>query len=111
MELTQGAKMMIDASHSGQQVALYVGQAAELRLPENPTTGFRWFVVADGGPACRLDDNGFHGADGPPGRGGEHVWGLVGVSAGACDLQLAYRRGFGAAAAGETGFALHVEVK
>ena len=102
--------MMIDASHSGQQVALYVGQAAELRLPENPTTGFRWFVVADGGPACRLDDNGFHGADGPPGRGGEHVWGLVGVSAGGCELQLDYRRSFGSAEAG-TGFALHVQVK
>ena len=55
--------MMIDASHSGQQVALQVGQAAELRLPENRTTGFRWFVVSDGGPACRLDDNGFQGRD------------------------------------------------
>jgi len=103
--------MMIDASHSGQQVALQVGQAAELRLPENPTTGFRWFVVSDGGPACRLDDNGFHGPDGPPGRGGEHVWELVGVSAGACELQLAYRRSFGSAAAGGTGFALNVQVK
>jgi inhibitor of cysteine peptidase len=103
--------MMIDASYSGQQVALSVGQTAELRLPENPTTGFRWSVVSDGDPACRLNDNGFHGGDGTPGRGGEHVWRLVGVSAGACELRLAYRRSFDAAGVNAGAFALHVQVK
>jgi len=102
--------MVIDASHSGQHIVLEIGEVAEVRLPENPSTGFRWRVVTEGGPACRLDDSGFHGAQGPPGRGGEHVWRLVGVSAGPCELRLAYSRNFVSAASGSA-FSLHVRVK
>jgi inhibitor of cysteine peptidase len=103
--------MIIDSSYSGQQFALDVGQVVELRLPENPTTGFRWTVASGGGGACRLDDHGFQGPGSRPGQGGEHVWRLVGVDAGPCDLQLAYRRSFVAASPSDTGFTLHVQVK
>ena len=40
--------LIIGASDAGQTVELPVGQTMELRLEENPTTGFRWNVEASG---------------------------------------------------------------
>ncbi len=37
--------IVVDQSASGQTLDLPVGQVIELRLAENPTTGFRWTVV------------------------------------------------------------------
>jgi inhibitor of cysteine peptidase len=84
--------LTIDQSYDGRSIDLAVGQAIELRLPENPTTGFSWTVRADGEPACDL-------AEGPaappgtlPGQGREHVWTIRGVDAGTCRIALIYQR-------------------
>jgi inhibitor of cysteine peptidase len=102
--------IIFDQNASGQVVDLPVGQVAELRLPENPTTGFRWAVTSAASPACRLTDEDFQGAPGLPGRGGPHIWQLTAVAPGECNIQLTCRRGFAPDAPGNTVFALHVRV-
>jgi inhibitor of cysteine peptidase len=39
---------VFSASHNGQTVAVGVGETLTLRLPENPTTGYRWKVESFG---------------------------------------------------------------
>ncbi len=81
---------------AGQTVKMSVGQVVELRLKENPTTGFRWQFRRNGEPACRIRED-FLETDAPtqparPGQGGTHVWRLEGVQVGVCDLVLVYVR-------------------
>jgi inhibitor of cysteine peptidase len=85
----------IDDSFTDQVVQLTVGQVIELRLKENPTTGFRWSFAADGQPACAVISDNFDPPHGLPGAGGEHTWQIKAVHAGNCYLQLLYQRSFG----------------
>ena len=89
--------LQIDASQSGQTVQIAVGEAVELRLAENRMTGFRWTVLRDGAPECRIADAGPERSGGPnkharPGHGSTHVWRISGVQAGTCEVALAYAR-------------------
>ncbi len=102
--------MIIDQAYAGHQIQLSVGQVAELRLPENRTTGYRWTVTSADSPACSLAEEGFHVEPGPPGQGGEHVWRLTAAAPGSCDIQLTYRRSFAPDAPGNTVFTLHLRV-
>jgi predicted secreted protein len=89
--------LQIDASQAGQTVQIAVGEAVELRLAENLTTGSRWTVLRDGAPACRITDAGSE-PDGAvsqppkPGQGSTHVWRIAGIQPGTCDVALAYAR-------------------
>lgn len=84
--------MVIDQGFAGRTVDLPVGQVVELRLAENPTTGFRWVFVSQGGPVCAVLGGDFRAPSGPPGRAGEHVWEIKGVQPGECELTLSYAR-------------------
>ncbi len=89
--------LQIDASQTGQTVQIAVGEAVELRLAENRTTGSRWRVVRNGAPACRIADAGseIHGPRSRhprPGEGSTHIWRISGVQAGTCEVALAYAR-------------------
>ena len=42
------AELRLSRDADGTQVALAVGDVVLLALPENPTTGYRWTVDADG---------------------------------------------------------------
>ena len=44
--------MVVDQSYSGQTLDLPFGQVMELRLAENPTTGYRWTFLSNGEPSC-----------------------------------------------------------
>ena len=105
--------IVVDQNHSGQIIDLPVGQVIELRLAENPTTGYRWSFVADGAPACVVVADRFDGptgpAGGPPGRGGEHAWQIKGAVAGECRIAMRYARGFQPDAPAQS-FALTVRV-
>ena len=46
--------MTLDEHADGRTVDLRVGQELEIRLTENPTTGFRWQIESSGGPAGEL---------------------------------------------------------
>jgi hypothetical protein len=71
----------ISESFDGKTVDLSVGQVIELRLKENPTTGFRWQLRRDGTPACRITEDFIEPATTErapvPGRGSTHVWHVV----------------------------------
>jgi inhibitor of cysteine peptidase len=101
--------IIIDQTHSGQTLDLPVGQVMEVRLAENPTTGYRWAVVANGAPACAVLNDRFERPAGPPGAGGEHMWQIKGIAAGECEIAMHYRRSFQPDAVGQS-FALHVRV-
>ncbi|HEX7967188.1 MAG TPA: protease inhibitor I42 family protein [Stellaceae bacterium] len=102
--------MLVGESLNDQMIDLAVGETVEVRLPENPSTGFRWHVIADGKPACALVGDAFAAPSGPPGRGGEHSWTFGAVHPGQCDIELRYRRRW--EGAGDTGrsFKVHVRV-
>jgi len=101
--------MTVDQAQSGRTLDLPVGQVLELRLAENPTTGYRWAFVTDGTPTCAVLGDRFEGANGPPGQGGEHSWTIKGVKPGACDIAMQYRRSFQPDAPAGS-FALHIRV-
>jgi predicted secreted protein len=107
----QGSDMLtLDDSAAGQAVNLAVGQVIELRLAENPTTGFVWSVVRDGAPACAVVGQAFVAAQGGvPGQGGRKTWHIEGRRAGDCDILLVNRRPFEPHGA-QRDFVLHVRV-
>jgi inhibitor of cysteine peptidase len=101
--------IVVDQNHSGQTIDLPVGQVIELRLAENPTTGYRWTFVADGAPTCVVVSDRFERPTGPPGEGGEHAWQIKGALVGECQIAMQYARSFKPGATVRF-FALHVRV-
>ncbi len=101
--------IIVDQTNSGQTVDLPVGQVMELRLAENPTTGYRWSFTADGTPTCAVLNDRFDRPGGPPGQGGQHTWQIKGVAVGNCDISMQYRRSFAPDAVAGS-FNLHVRV-
>jgi len=103
--------LVINEASSGQTVELSTGQVMELRLPENPTTGFRWHVTSPGGPACRIIFDTYQSPDRAiPGAGGAHVWRVEAVQPGLCNLTLRYSRSWDTEAASGRGFAVQIRV-
>ncbi|HMK69278.1 MAG TPA: protease inhibitor I42 family protein, partial [Stellaceae bacterium] len=100
---------LVDETFSAQTVELPVGQVMELRLQENPTTGFRWVFAEDGVPCFSLVSDAYEGG-GAPGAGGEHKWQMKAVQLGNCELRLFYRRSFEPDASPARSFVLHVKV-
>jgi inhibitor of cysteine peptidase len=68
-----------------------VGDRAEVRLPENPTTGYRWQIASDDS-RLRLVDDRFEGAQAPRGAGGVRVLVFEAVQAGSASLRLTKSR-------------------
>ncbi len=90
-----GSAMRLDETGDGSTVTLRPGEALELVLPETRTTGYRWEVVHDGAPICRVVANAFQAGDRRPGAPGQHAWRIVGASPGTAAVSLALRRPFG----------------
>jgi inhibitor of cysteine peptidase len=81
-----------DENANGSERILAVGDELALVLPENPTTGFRWELVSDGVPACRLEGDEYRSPSGLPGAGGTHQWRFRATQAGIGTIELRYRR-------------------
>jgi inhibitor of cysteine peptidase len=87
--------LQLDESDNEREIELHVGEEFEIRLPENPTTGFRWRLASNGEPACILESNFFETADhSPPGRGGSHYWRFQAAQVGLGNISLVYMRSF-----------------
>ena len=73
---------------------LRVGDELILRLPENPTTGFRWQVQPSADPALRRIDDRFEPGSGSPlpGASGTRVLKFAASSPGTVQLSLAHRQ-------------------
>jgi inhibitor of cysteine peptidase len=65
-----------------------------VRLPENPTTGYRWQPEPDD-VRLKLVDDRFEGAEVPRGAGGDRVLVFEAVRAGPARLHCAMRRTWG----------------
>jgi inhibitor of cysteine peptidase len=82
----------VDEGGDGRQIDLPLGELLEIRLAENPTTGFRWHLVANGSPACVLAGDSYEAAGRRPGQGGQHVWRFRAARRGEVAIELRYAR-------------------
>ena len=101
----------IDEASSGQTVSLPNGQIAELRLRENPTTGFRWRTRHTGEPNCRIKEDFLEPATAsPPGEGRVHIWRIEAIQIGVCELSLNYVRAWDDTQPPARSFEVHISV-
>jgi inhibitor of cysteine peptidase len=88
--------LVLREQDAGKIVDVPVGGVAEIRLSENPTTGYRWAIAQFSGKICAIIHDEFI----PPvsnalGAGGEHVWRLRAMAPGDCEIELVYARSSG----------------
>jgi predicted secreted protein len=111
------AKMLrIDENHDGRTVQLATGDALELSLAENRTTGYRWHFVetaAEAAPSsCHLVKDFYEpGSAGVVGQGGVHCWRFQAAEPGVCRIGLEYRRSWEKGTAPGRTFRIRVEVR
>lgn len=72
---------------AGTHRSVQVGDRTEVRLPENPTTGYRWQIPSDDS-RFRLVEDRFEGAQSPRGAGGVRVLVFDAVRSGSASLRL-----------------------
>jgi inhibitor of cysteine peptidase len=83
----------LDFHSSGQTVTVAPGDRLELRLEENPTTGFRWYIENDENSVLVLEDDAFtHLPDGVSGAGGTRDLVFKVAKQGQGMLRASYRR-------------------
>jgi inhibitor of cysteine peptidase len=85
----------VSADQSGTSVALASGQDLVVRLPSNPTTGYRWIYVEPKDAVLRVDGPSSYEAQstgGAAGAGGTEIWKLAPLKPGQQQLRFEYRR-------------------
>ena len=85
----------VSADQSGTSVALASGQDLVVRLPSNPTTGYRWIYVEPKDAVLRVDGPSSYeaqSAGGAAGAGGTEIWKLAPLKPGQQQLRFEYRR-------------------
>jgi predicted secreted protein len=100
----------VGEDQNGHEIELPVHQRFLISLPENRTTGYRWFLEAGGEPVCSLIEDGYESGGMTPGRGGSHFWRFEAVQPGGAALELAYRRPWEGGGAPARTFTLRVRV-
>jgi inhibitor of cysteine peptidase len=85
--------MKLNQGDNGRALDIHADGEIELRLPENPTTGFRWRTTQGGGPVARLLEDHFEPGQ-RPGQPGTHLWRYRAGAPGVCEIKLEYRRGW-----------------
>ena len=89
------APVTVSAEQSGTSVALTSGQDLVVRLPSNPSTGYRWIYVEPKDAVLRVDGpSSFEtqSAGGAAGAGGTEIWKLAPFKPGQQQLRFEYRR-------------------
>ena len=83
--------VMADLRHF--RLGLTLGQIGEIRLPSNPSTGYRWALVEPSTDLLTLLDHDFTAARSElMGAPGEERWSFQAVRKGAGELRFEYRR-------------------
>ncbi|HLK84772.1 MAG TPA: protease inhibitor I42 family protein [Xanthobacteraceae bacterium] len=82
----------ITKADSGREFAVGVGDTFELRLPENPTTGYRWEPCSTTGPTLELAECSFAVSSEALGAGGVRRWIFRAALAGVVRLEFEQRR-------------------
>ena len=102
--------LTLDEHADGRTVDLKVGQELEIRLAENPTTGFRWQLESRGEPAGELQEDAFEPPDERQGRSAGHRWRFRAVRAGEGRIALASRRSWETGGSAARRFAVAIRV-
>ena len=104
-------KMAIELgpADAGTSRSVRIGDLTIVRLPENPTTGYRWQPDPDD-VRLKLVDDRFEGAEVPRGAGGERVLVFEAVGAGSARLHCAMRRSWGSGEPAEE-FSVELDVQ
>ncbi len=83
----------INDAFAGKTVDVPIGDSIELRLQENPTSGFHWRVHLSAATVCQIKDDHVETPNlSIPGQGGTHIWRFGTTQTGTCDLSLSYGR-------------------
>lgn len=72
----------VSTADNGARVEVRAGDAIVLRLPDNPTTGYRWQLLPVDGDILVLDDEGYLPSGAGVGSGGTATWRLRAVREG-----------------------------
>jgi inhibitor of cysteine peptidase len=96
-------------SDAGSRRALRVGDIVTVRLPESPTTGYRWEAHYDDASLRPTDDR-FDAAGSSRGSGGVRVLTFEAVRAGEVTLHLANRRAWESGAPSQE-FSVQLDVR
>jgi inhibitor of cysteine peptidase len=107
--------MQVDETFNGREVALHLGDMLEVRLSENPSTGYRWTQpqgFSSGWTTIlkQVDDT-FDSPASVPGRSGTRVLRFESIGTGDADLLMQYRRSWDKDAEPARSFRLHVRVQ
>ena len=86
----------VSAAQTGTSVELAANQDLVVRLPSNPSTGYRWIYVEPKDAVLRVDGPSTfettQTAAGAAGSGGTEIWKLAPVKPGLQQLRFEYRR-------------------
>jgi inhibitor of cysteine peptidase len=106
-----GEVLRLDEDSNGREISLRQNQVVEIRLPENPTTGYRWMVISTGDPACSLTSDSY---DAPSstllGKTGTRTLRFKAAKAGRGKIELVYRRPWEQAAPPARTFIIYIRV-
>jgi inhibitor of cysteine peptidase len=102
--------LLITDAFADRTVEIQTEQTVELRLAENPTTGYRWQLDLGPDPNCKLLSDQYTAAGAAPGGGGEHTWIIQATAPGVCALRLRYQRTWERAAPAAKTFAVSLHV-
>jgi inhibitor of cysteine peptidase len=101
---------MYSERDAGAQVALHCGESFEVRLPENPTTGYQWRLSEVDVAKLEVIRDEFHAPTSPAtGASGQHVWVFLAQASGASVLRITYLRRWQSASPAKT-FTLDVSI-
>jgi len=82
----------IDAAADGTTIRLAPGATLRLTLAENPSTGFRWRLIADGAPVLQASGDAYTSSGTMPGAPGLHRWEFRAAQPGEAPLRLEHLR-------------------
>lgn len=86
--------LLLTEADDGRELEAASGDVISIRLPENPTTGFRWAASGPLGESIVLQSDQFSPGGSAPGAAGERLLRYRAVAPGRSEVELALRRGW-----------------
>ena len=86
------AELTLTETQNGGRFTIHVGDAIDLHLPENASTGYRWSIATLDRDRLSVEREGRRAGGGGVGGGGTATWTLRATTAGATRLRLTKSR-------------------
>lgn len=107
-------KLKLTEADNNKTVQVVLQQEIELRLRENPSTGYEWHITANNTDILQPTDDQYktdRGSEGRDGAGGTHTWHFKMLKAGTAELQMVNSRSWEKDSKGTSGFKITIVVK